>query len=113
MFNLFSRKSDGTDISPEEFKEMMADDRGVVIDVRTKAEYEEGHLAVTDDQLDVMNGEFTRALESLDKDKTYYLYCRSGNRSGQAARMMRNQGFDKSYNVGGYDQLVRAGFDSE
>ncbi len=113
MFNLFSRKSDGVDISPEEFKEMLDNDRGVVIDVRTRGEYEEGHLTITDEQKDVMNGDFSRALESLDKEKTFYLYCRSGNRSGQAARMMRNQGFEKSYNVGGFDQLVRAGFDSE
>ena len=49
----------------------------------------------------------------LDKDKTYYLYCRSGNRSGQAARIMKSKGFDNVYNVGGFEDLVRFGFESD
>lgn len=111
MINFFSRKSSGTDISADEFKEKMAADRGVVIDVRSKSEYDEGHIAVTDQQLNVMNGEFQEAIQEMDKSKTYYLYCRSGNRSGQAARIMQQAGFENVYNVGGFGDLVRAGFE--
>ena len=40
-------------------------------------------------------------LEKLDKTKNYYVYCRSGNRSGQACAIMKNLGFDKAFNLQG------------
>lgn len=101
------------DISAEEFKQKHAETPGVVIDVRTEAEFNQGHLAVTDHQLNVMNGDFQSKLDSLDKVETYYLYCRTGNRSGQAAKMMKSSGFENVYNVGGFDDLARAGFETE
>lgn len=113
MFNMFTKKSEGIDISVDEFKERYTEEQGVVIDVRTQEEYEDGHLLKTDKQLDLMNGEFKESLSELDKDKTYYLYCRTGNRSGQAARMMKSEGFENVYNVGGFNDLARAGFETE
>ena len=111
MFNLFS-KSDDTNLTVEEFKEMFQEDEGVVIDVRTKDEYNAGHLEITDSQYDIINGDFQDKLSELDKDKTYYLYCRSGNRSGQAAKMMKNQGFEKVYNIGGFSNLASGGLET-
>ncbi|MDZ7717415.1 MAG: rhodanese-like domain-containing protein [Balneolaceae bacterium] len=105
--------SQDIDINPEDFKDKMEQDRGVIIDVRTRGEYKEGHLSETDLQHDYMNGEFQQQLESLDKDKTYYLYCRTGNRSGKAARIMKMQGFENVYNVGGFKDLAKAGFETE
>lgn len=113
MFNIFTKQSSGMDISAEEFKQKHAENPGVVIDVRTKAEFNEGHLAATDYQLDVMNGDFQSKLDSLDKDETYYLYCRTGNRSGQAAKMMKNNGFENVYNIGGYSDLANAGLETK
>lgn len=113
MFKIFTKQSSGMDISAEEFKQKYAENPGVVIDVRTKAEFNEGHLAATDHQLDVMNGEFQSQLERLDKDDTYYLYCRTGNRSGQAAKMMKNNGFENVYNIGGYSDLANAGLETK
>ncbi len=121
MFNntinsIFARKTQPSgnklEITPDEFKVKLARDRGVIIDVRTRREYEEGHLknAV---QYSLMNGEFHQKLESLDKNKTYYLYCRSGNRSGQAARIMKQHGFENVYNIGGFGQLAYAGLEIE
>ena len=101
------------DISAEDFKQKLKDNRGVIIDVRTHGEYSEGHLKEADQQYDYMNGDLQSQLGSLDKDKTYYLYCRSGNRSGKAARIMKMQGFDNVYNVGGYENLATAGFETE
>ncbi|WP_069132052.1 rhodanese-like domain-containing protein [Rhodohalobacter halophilus] len=112
MFSFLSR-SNGVDISAEEFKEKMEEERGVVIDVRSKMEYDEGHLKETDQQIDFNAGEFHNKVDSLDKDKTYYLYCRSGNRSGQAARLMKSKGFENVYNVGGFDDLARSGLETE
>ena len=112
MFSFLSR-SDGIDISAEEFKEKIEEEKGVVIDVRSKMEYEEGHLKATDELIDFNAGEFHNKVDSLDKDKTYYLYCRSGNRSGQAARLMKSKGFENVYNVGGFDDLARSGLETE
>jgi len=69
-------------------------------------------LALADYNSDLLNGDFEAKLDSLPKDDTYYLYCRTGNRSGQAAEMMKNRGFKEVFNVGGYQELVGSGFDS-
>lgn len=114
MFSFFSKSNQNDiDISADEFRQRLESDSGVVIDVRTLNEYNEGHLKITDEQYNWLDGEFQNAAEEMDKNKTYYLYCRSGNRSGQAARFMKDKGFEKAYNVGGYDALVRSGFESD
>ncbi len=100
------------DITTEEFKQILEQNPGEVIDVRTKDEFNSGHLKLSAAQYDWLNGEFHDAIEEMDKSKTYYLYCRTGNRSGQAARMMRERGFDNVYNVGGFEDLADAGFEA-
>ncbi|MCU0390255.1 MAG: rhodanese-like domain-containing protein [Thermoflexibacter sp.] len=47
----------------------------------------------------------------MDRDQTYYLYCRSGARSGKAAEMLEQAGFSKVFNVGGFEELANAGFE--
>src|SRR5690625_2119340 len=96
------------DITIDEFLTKRAEGKEVLIDVRTKEEHEEGHLAETDAQYDFRNGEFHERMADLEKKETYYLYCRSGGRSEQAARMMRDYGFEKVYNIGGYSDLEAA-----
>ncbi|MGK7369403.1 MAG: rhodanese-like domain-containing protein, partial [Candidatus Halalkalibacterium sp. M3_1C_030] len=61
---------------------------------------------------DFLNGDFEAGLDSLSQNETYYLYCRTGNRSGQAAEMMKQRGFKRVYNVGGFQELVNSGFES-
>lgn len=65
----------------------------VVIDVRTPAEYAEGHLdgAVN---LDVQDAGFTAEVAALDAEVPYVVYCRSGNRSAAAAAAMAQAGLD-------------------
>ncbi|MEX0844760.1 MAG: rhodanese-like domain-containing protein [Balneolaceae bacterium] len=113
MFNIFTKQSSGLDISVEEFKEKKSETPGIIIDVRTKGEFEDGHLAEVDHQFDLMNGDFEAQLENLDKDETYYLYCRTGNRSGQAAKMMQNKGFENVYNIGGFSTLANSGLETK
>lgn len=112
MFNLSSQTSD-IDISINEFKKRVAEVPGVIIDVRTRGEYDQGHLKKTDHQFDFLTGEFHEKVEDLDKNETYYLYCRTGNRSGQAARIMKEMGYENVYNIGGFEELAGAGFESE
>jgi phage shock protein E len=113
MFNIFSKSSSGVDISVNEFKEMVEKKPGVIIDVRTRVEYEQGHLTKSDELIDFMSPDFRNKVSELDKDKTYYLYCRSGNRSGQAARIMKGMGFEQVYNIGGFEELRDAGIEAE
>lgn len=99
-------------ISPDTFKEKIQETRGVIIDVRTLEEYQQGHLALADYNYNLLNGDFEAHLDSLPKNETYYLYCRTGNRSGRAAEIMKKKGFERVYNVGGYQELVDSGFEN-
>lgn len=81
-----------------------------LLDVRRPDEFAQGHLAEAV-LVDVTAPDFQsriRAL-SLDPDAPVYLYCRTGNRSGHAARILRDMGIGKAVNVGGLDELVAAG----
>lgn len=113
MFINSSKQSADTVLSPDGFKQKVQETPGVVIDVRTKGEYEGGHLKLADYNYDLMSGEFKVKMDSLDKDKTYYLYCRSGNRSGKALDMMKSNGFENVYNIGGFSSLANAGLETE
>ena len=92
-------------ISAQEFKKVLEKNKNnsnfVLIDVRTKQEYEAGHIDGAKN-LDFYKGaEFVQALSKLDKNKTYAIYCRSGHRSGQTLDIMKNMGFKKVYNLDG------------
>jgi phage shock protein E len=87
----------------------MSETPGLLLDVRTPAEYEGGHLEGATN-LDFLGGVFGAEFEQLDKSQTYYLYCASGNRSGKSAQLMLDAGFTAAYNVGGFQELASAGF---
>jgi rhodanese-related sulfurtransferase len=72
-----------------------------VIDVRTPAEVAEtGHLdgALT---FDWQGSEFAAQAETLDKAGNYVIYCRSGNRAGQAIAWLEENGFTGELTNGG------------
>lgn len=90
------------DLSQQEWALQLADDiNAVVLDVRTDDEVAQG-IIPNAIHLDIFKGqEFIDAIEALDKDKNYYVYCRSGNRSGQACAIMNQLGFTNAYNLEG------------
>lgn len=100
-------------IPPQKFKELLQEGPGVVIDVRTRSEYNNGHLKKTDYNYDMSSSDFEKKIEKLDKDKNYFLYCRTGARSGRATQLMKRKGFENVYNIGGLQSLVNAGFEKE
>ena len=85
-----------------EWTEKLAKDKNaVILDVRTLAELQEG-IIPNAIHLDIFMGkEFIDELNRLDKKKDYYVYCRSGNRSGQACSIMEQMGFQNAYNLSG------------
>lgn len=88
------------EINQEEWREKIADDQdAVILDVRTEQEVEEGYIPGAK-VIDIYKGqEFLDELEKLDRDKNYYVYCRSGNRSRQACAIMDQKGFKNTYNL--------------
>lgn len=64
----------------------------ILLDVRTPSEFAAGHLEGALN-VDFDNPTFTSEIQKLDKSKPYFLYCRSGNRSGQAITIMKQEGF--------------------
>lgn len=87
-------------IDSHSFKEKMQNQEYVIIDVRTPEEHNAKKIAHSL-QLDFYASDFQAQLEKLDKEKVYLVYCRSGNRSGQAMDIMKNMGFDEVYNLDG------------
>jgi len=75
----------------------------IIIDVRTPGEFATGYLenAVN---IDVQSPDFIAQVSELDPDATYYIYCRSGNRSGVAISQMTNLGFTDMKNGGSVQQ---------
>lgn len=71
----------------------------VVLDVRTPEEYEQSHVkgAVN---IDVNGASFQREVQKLDKSADYVVYCRSGKRSAQAIKEMKDVGFTSVKNLG-------------
>jgi rhodanese-related sulfurtransferase len=90
------------DLTQEEWTEQLEKDaNGVILDVRTSDEVEEGSIP-NSIQIDIYRGqEFVDELKKLDTSKNYYVYCRSGNRSGQACAIMNSMGFENAYNLMG------------
>ena len=95
-----SSSSAAQKVSPKEFSDVISDPAIVVLDVRTPAEFAEGHIANAIN-IDFQSGNFEKEIAALDTTKTYAVYCRSGNRSGQAVKVMADAGFTKLYDMDG------------
>ena len=81
-------------LTAEEFAAAVKEDKkAVVLDVRRPDEFAAGHIegAVLLNFLDTVA--FNAGVEKLDKSKTYYIYCRSGRRSNNAAVILQKKGF--------------------
>ncbi|MDG6881266.1 Thiosulfate sulfurtransferase PspE precursor [Phocoenobacter uteri] len=79
------------------------------IDVRTPAEYQEGHVVNAENiplNINFANDVLQKGYQVSD---TLLLYCRSGNRSGQAKKLLEEAGFKNAQNVGGFSALVATG----
>jgi phage shock protein E len=70
----------------------------ILIDVRTPMEFKNGHVPGAIN-VDMLGGELGAKIKTMDKTKSYYLYCRSGGRSAVAASEMVKNGFEKVFNL--------------
>ncbi len=95
-----SSASGVTNMNVSEFSQKITETGVVTLDVRTPGEFAEGHIEGAQ-LIDFQSGNFENEIASLDKDATYAVYCRSGNRSGQAVKVMHDAGFHNVYNLNG------------
>lgn len=79
--------------------QLEADNNAVILDVRTKNEWEEG-IIPNAINIDIYKGQgFIYEVDALDKSKNYYVYCKAGGRSAQACSIMNQLGFENTYNL--------------
>lgn len=87
-------------INQTEWQELIVKDKNaIIIDARTPRECEEGVIekAIMIDFLDTPK--FKTEIKKLDKNKNYYVYCRSGNRSAKACQLLNKLGIDVTFNL--------------
>lgn len=86
-------------ITPTQAQELLKQkDAPQVIDVRTKKEFKEGHIAHAQ-CIDVKSKNFSKKISKLDKTKPYIIHCKSGGRSSQSLKFWKEQGFSKIYHL--------------
>ncbi len=100
MFGLFNKTKHYQDLDASTFAEGMKKNNSVVLDVRTKSEFNSGHLPGAK-HLDVSSREFYQKAQQLDRTKHYMVYCRSGMRSGDACKQLSKMEFEQLSNLRG------------
>ena len=90
------------ELAPDAWAELQEQtSESVILDVRTAEEFESGYIKGALN-MDIRGGaDFVASIEMLDKSKPYFVYCRSGARSGQACQLMSQMGFSAVYNLDG------------
>ena len=86
------------EVDSKQFHKLIAADKGILLDVRTESEFNNGHIANAG-QLNYYALDFRRRLLLLPKDQPIYLYCNTGYRSGNAAEILAENGYTNVYNL--------------
>ena len=89
-------------VSPADAAQVIADDPAglVILDIRTLDEFNEARLADAI-MVDFYAVDFADQLDALDKKVAYVMYCRTGNRSSDAVKTMKDLGFVEVYEIDG------------
>jgi rhodanese-related sulfurtransferase len=97
-----SASTDVRAISAREFKAMIDDNKNnpdvVTLDIRTPKEYRQGHIQGAQ-LIDFYASDFEDQLKRLDRNRTYLIYCRSGNRSAKSLEIFAKLGFRQAYHL--------------
>ena len=88
------------DLEEEKWKNCLENDSdALILDVRTSEEFETSRIP-NSVNIDFYNPEiFLQKIGKFDKDKSYYIYCRTGVRSANSCHLMKELGFAKTYNL--------------
>lgn len=84
-------------LSPAKFESRSnKDKKSVILDIRTPEEIAKGHIEGAE-TADFLSSDFGEKLRGMDKNKKYYVYCRSGKRTVSASEKMKEMGFRKVF----------------
>ncbi len=105
-----------TSDSLEKVRELVAQEKAILVDVRSPIEWNDGHVAGAvfmpwRDLQDKFDEKYIR--EHLPEDKIIYTYCAVGYRSLRAGKIIAKHKYDVRPLKPGFDELVKAGFESE
>ncbi|MDG1357424.1 MAG: rhodanese-like domain-containing protein [Akkermansiaceae bacterium] len=86
-------------VTPVDTRKLLAENKDVrVLDVRTPAEYAQGHIAGAVN-VDFNAADFADQVAQLDKNTSYIVHCRSGKRSSNSLPILKEQGFTAIYHL--------------
>ncbi len=91
-------RATGQHLAASEFSDALKEPGTIVLDVRTPAEFVSGHLPEAQN-IDIESPDFAARIAELDKNATYAVYCRTGNRSGTALEQMAAADFTHTYDL--------------
>ena len=102
------------DVDPAAAQKLLAENKGVrVLDVRTPAEFSQGHIAGAVN-VDFKASDFAHKVAQLDKDQAYIVHCRSGNRSTKSLPILKKNNFGTIYHLNkGFNAWSAAGMPTE
>jgi len=96
-------------VNPEAAQKLVAENKMVVLDIRTPEEFKAGHIAGATN-INFRAADFAKQIGALSKDKTYLLHCASGNRSTQSLPVFKQHEFKSLYHLdGGMKAWEKAG----
>ncbi len=89
-----------SNLTQQQWTELLVGDKNaVILDVRSPEEFNSGKIP-SSINIDIYKGQgFIYLVDELDKAKNFYVYCRSGARSGQACSVMNQMGIQNAYNL--------------
>lgn len=103
VFNCVNTKADASEIkliTATEMKTILELEDVQLIDVRTPLEFNSSHIDSAQN-IDYRSPSFKTDIEQLDKSKPVVLYCKSGGRSAKCAKILKEAGFKKIYDLKG------------
>ena len=114
FLNLFCQNEKFKTLSVNEFSVYISNLEVTVVDVRTPGEHVQGYIPGTDFNIDVLEDGYEAEVKSkLPKDRPVAVYCRSGNRSKKAARILAENGYEVVELGSGFNGWASSGRDIE
>ena len=87
------------DVDAATAQKLLAENKDIrVLDVRTPAEYAQGHIAGAVN-VDFKAADFADKVDKLDKNTAYIVHCRSGKRSSGSLAILKDKGFGSIYHL--------------
>jgi len=106
-------------VTPDEARRLIADENDLVVDVRDAAEVQasgkvKGALNISRGMLEFRADASTPSHNTeLRTDRPVILYCASGGRSALSGKVLKDMGYEKVYNLGGFKDWAESGGEVE